>query len=55
MKRLILGILLMAGSCTGLATYHPEADTTPPTTRCEEDMPCWDCSTMGNKICGIAD
>lgn len=19
---------------------------------CEEDMPCWDCKTMGNKICG---
>lgn len=20
--------------------------------RCEEDMPCWDCQTMGNKQCG---
>jgi hypothetical protein len=20
--------------------------------RCEEDMPCWDCKTMGNLICG---
>lgn len=20
--------------------------------RCEEDMPCWDCKTMGNTICG---
>jgi hypothetical protein len=20
--------------------------------KCEEDMPCWDCSTMGNKVCG---
>ena len=19
---------------------------------CEEDEPCWDCRTMGNKICG---
>jgi hypothetical protein len=19
---------------------------------CEEDMPCWECETMGNKICG---
>lgn len=19
---------------------------------CEEDMPCWDCVTMGNHICG---
>lgn len=24
----------------------------PPTTICHEDMPCWDCSTMGNMICG---
>lgn len=21
---------------------------------CFEDMPCWDCNTMGNKICGPA-
>jgi hypothetical protein len=20
---------------------------------CEEDQACWDCATMGNKICGI--
>lgn len=20
--------------------------------RCEEDMPCWDCTIMGNHICG---
>lgn len=20
--------------------------------RCEEDQPCWDCETMGNKVCG---
>lgn len=20
--------------------------------RCEEDEPCWDCSTMGNHVCG---
>lgn len=24
----------------------------PTIVRCEEDMPCWDCSTMGNRICG---
>lgn len=23
--------------------------------RCTEDMSCWDCSTMGNKICGVVD
>lgn len=21
-------------------------------TRCTEDMPCWDCHTMGNQLCG---
>jgi hypothetical protein len=20
--------------------------------KCEEDMPCWDCETMGNGLCG---
>lgn len=20
--------------------------------RCEEDQPCWDCTTMGNRVCG---
>jgi hypothetical protein len=19
---------------------------------CQEDMPCWDCHTMGNRVCG---
>lgn len=23
-----------------------------PDGRCHEDMPCWDCKTMGNHICG---
>lgn len=52
MKRLALLIVLTLGSCGVLATYHPEADTTPPPTTCQEDMPCWDCATMGNRICG---
>ena len=21
-------------------------------TRCEEDKPCWNCQTMGNRVCG---
>lgn len=21
--------------------------------KCFEDMPCWDCTTMGNRICGL--
>lgn len=23
-----------------------------PTTHCEEDQPCWNCTTMGNGRCG---
>lgn len=26
--------------------------TTVPYHQCEEDEPCWDCETMGNRICG---
>jgi len=26
-----------------------------PTVPCQEDEPCWDCSTMGNLICGPPD
>lgn len=26
-------------------TNHPDE-------RCHEDDPCWDCSTMGNRVCG---
>lgn len=26
----------------------------PPQT-CQEDEPCWDCETMGNKVCGPKD
>ena len=32
----------------------PTAATTD-TERCEEDMPCWDCETMGNRVCGPID
>lgn len=30
---------------TGTTTNVPDG-------RCHEDMPCWDCKTMGNLICG---
>lgn len=26
--------------------------THPGPPRCEEDMPCWNCHTMGNHVCG---
>jgi PBP1b-binding outer membrane lipoprotein LpoB len=33
-------------------TAAPVVTTT--TAVCHEDMPCWDCETMGNGICGEA-
>jgi hypothetical protein len=41
-----LALGLLAG-CGGGG--HAKATTTP---RCEEDMACWKCDTMGNKVCG---
>lgn len=48
MKRLITAIaltttLVLTGCST---TSQQQVD------RCEEDQPCWDCETMGNKVCG---
>jgi hypothetical protein len=43
--------LLIAGVCVlaGCTTVH---HTPTSSTRCTEDMSCWDCRTMGNGICG---
>lgn len=35
------------GSATGVDVGHRLSDLA-----CTEDMACWDCSTMGNGICG---
>jgi len=34
-----------------LPADDPACEDTPPPI-CTEDMPCWDCETMGNKECG---
>ncbi|ABD58177.1 hypothetical protein PBI_COOPER_60 [Mycobacterium phage Cooper] len=57
---LIIGLAF--GMPVGLAIGTPkdaEPVTVPPAhvaeptgQQCEEDMPCWDCTTMGNRICG---
>lgn len=36
-------------SCMGDASLH-DSDADRPS--CAEDDPCWDCSTMGNRVCG---
>ena len=62
---LMLAASLMLTSCAANQgpAESPVRDSTAPTsitattapfeaTACEEDMPCWDCATMGNRICG---
>lgn len=57
--------ILLVGSAVALATMDQPVgmadDGGPMVTRtlphfgsCEEDEPCWDCSTMGNRICGVS-
>lgn len=55
MKRIIITsvfatILLLIGLYLGalISSATDKVDTT----RCEEDMLCWDCDTMGNLFCG---
>ncbi|MFD5245063.1 hypothetical protein ACFWIW_10990 [Amycolatopsis sp. NPDC058340] len=55
-----LGALLGAAAVAVVLLAGCDRDTTgrpspPPVTSCEEDQPCWDCHTMGNKVCGPED
>ncbi|WP_051790997.1 hypothetical protein [Amycolatopsis jejuensis] len=49
----------MAAAVLGLAGCKPEPGTPhpapSPSVQCEEDEPCWDCHTMGNRQCGPDD
>lgn len=39
--------------CTGqVGDAWDNCTPVPTTTTCQEDMPCWDCATMGNLVCG---
>ena len=38
----VMAVLLVAAGLT-----LPQPDPV-----CFEDMPCWDCTTMGNQLCG---
>jgi hypothetical protein len=51
----VAGASLASACLLGLACQGPEPATTETPVQpapCQEDMPCWDCRTMGNKICG---
>lgn len=54
-----LALALLAGgtaasNLAGVGAPTPSAAVAAaPVTGCQEDMPCWDCETMGNLICGL--
>lgn len=45
-------VALLLSGCDKPATGTPSPA---PVASCEEDQPCWDCHTMGNKVCGPED
>lgn len=57
---LLIGVAALGAQQTALHAIRPANEihfrtqhmTTEPVP-CEEDMPCWDCETMGNGICGL--
>jgi hypothetical protein len=63
-RRRRLGVILAAAILALIGTAIHEGiitDEAPPATSpdllsdqpvCQEDMACWDCATMGNRICG---
>lgn len=53
MTRRIIIMILTTLFCASCATTHDSPN--PPTTRCFEDMPCFDCNTMGNGLCSADD
>lgn len=49
----LLGMLALLGiTHEGETGDIPERIPETTTTLCFEDMECWDCETMGNRICG---
>lgn len=62
MRKAIFSIVLLIPSSiligNTIANTLPTVQLIPAVTvsseKCFEDMPCWDCTTMGNKICGTS-
>lgn len=50
MKAFLAITLLLLGMAVAGKVESPVYD--PVSIDCEEDQACWDCETMGNRICG---
>jgi hypothetical protein len=46
----VLTLFLLA--CFAIGQSRTTGLIEPTSTTCMEDMPCWDCTTMGNGVCG---
>lgn len=54
-RRLLIGLAVISITACSACSAHPVAKGTGThwtPAQCEEDEPCWDCRTMGNRICG---
>lgn len=45
--------VLVAGAIAAAMIFYMATEPAPLNSgRCYEDMPCWNCDTMGNLVCG---
>jgi hypothetical protein len=51
-RRLVAPFLLAVPLAVGGLALWADASTLAPQPVCQEDDPCWDCETMGDRICG---
>jgi hypothetical protein len=52
--RILFGILASLLVLVGADAYaHSHARLTLVPVTCQEDEPCWNCATMGNRVCGV--
>jgi hypothetical protein len=50
--RILFGILASLLVLVGADAYSHTHQSRAPVT-CQEDEPCWNCATMGNRVCGV--
>jgi len=50
--RAVVMAMLLALTGAAAAACMPAINAVPDLIGCQEDEACWDCATMGNRICG---
>lgn len=49
--KILFGTTFVVGTLVS-PTLHHHVRTISAAPACMEDQPCWDCTAMGNKVCG---